>query len=1045
MRRKLTLLILLTVLALTPMAAQQAPPPAAAPAPATQAAAPAPAPAATPAGPRPMELADIIAWKNMGATAMSYDGKWFAYRMSPMEGDGEYFIRATDGDKEYTFPAGETPSAGGGGGGAPGEMAMPAAALGFSQDSKWAAFMVYPNRTESARLRRQRRPIQAKMQLLDLTSGKDITIENVRRFVFANERGGWIAYQKAPATAGGGAPAAAAPAGAPPGGAGAAAAASDRPKGSDLILHELATGRDLNIGNVSEFAFDKSGKFLALVIDAPEKAGNGIQLRNMESSVLTVLDSDKASYERLAWTEKGDAFAVIKGTDDKKYKDKLYAAVGFTDFAAAGGPKKTVYDPATDKTFPEGMSISPNRGATWTESLNALTFGIRTLTKADAPPAGAKPADAGADAPAAPPTPPAAETPDEEKVDLVLWHAKDPRLQSQQQVQESMDKNYSYLSIYRVKEQKFLRLADDTLRTVSLAPKEKFAIGTDVRDYELMSNLDGRSFRDVYVINLETGERKLALKKAQYMGQPSPDGTKFYYYEGGHYFLYDMASGAMALNITKLVPTSFIDIEDDHNVVKPPRPVVGWTKDGDALLLSDGWDFWKVPAQGGAATNLTVNGKKDGIRYRSISRLDPEERGFDLSQARYVTMFGEYTKKGGIGKLEPAKPGIQPLLWDDAGFAVQKARKADVYLYAKSTALAPPDYYVTDASLKAGRKLTNADAQVKAFTWSGGQMLVDYTFTLNKTKGPQKLQGSLFLPANYEKGKTYPTIVYIYEKLTGSHNQFTAPGANGFNKTAYTSNGYAVLMPDITYALNDPGVSAVACITAAVKAAMATGVVDPKRVGLQGHSWGGYQTAFTVTQTDMFAAAVAGAPLTNMVSMYSLIYKNSGGTNQAIFESSQGRFLGSYTDNWEAYVRNSPVNFAKNVKTPLIILHNDKDGAVDFTQGVEYYNTLRRLGKNVIMLEYIGENHGLAKRSNQFDYTIRMKEFFDHYLKGAAAPTWMTEGVPRLKMEDHLKDRANLKKSAAQREKEAAAKAAAEKAGAEKAAKAPEIRKSLPD
>ena len=170
-----------------------------------------------------------------------------------------------------------------------------------------------------------------------------------------------------------------------------------------------------------------------------------------------------------------------------------------------------------------------------------------------------------------------------------------------------------------------------------------------------------------------------------------------------------------------------------------------------------------------------------------------------------------------------------------------------------------------------------------------------------------------------------------------------------------------MLQPDITYTLNDPGVSAVACITAAVKAAIATGVVDPKRVGLQGHSWGGYQTAFTVTQTDMFAAAVAGAPLTNMVSMYSLIYKNTGGTNQAIFESSQGRFLGSYSDNWEAYVRNSPVNFAKNVKTPLIILHNDKDGAVDFTQGVEYYNTLRRLGKNVIMLEYVGENHGLVE------------------------------------------------------------------------------------
>ncbi len=276
------------------------------------------------------------------------------------------------------------------------------------------------------------------------------------------------------------------------------------------------------------------------------------------------------------------------------------------------------------------------------------------------------------------------------------------------------------------------------------------------------------------------------------------------------------------------------------------------------------------------------------------------------------------------------------LLWDDAAFGLQKARKADVYVYTKSTHKDPSDYYVTDASLKPGRKLTSADEQVKAFTWSSGQMLVEYTFTLNKAKGPQRLQGSLSLPANYEKGKQYPMVVYIYEKLTQGHNSFATPTANGFNKSVYTSNGYAVLQPDITYALNDPGVSAVACITAAVKAAIATGVVDPKRIGLQGHSWGGYQTAFTVTQTNIFAAAVAGAPLTNMVSMYSLIYKNSGGTNQAIFESSQGRFLGSYSDNWEAYVRNSPVNFAKNVRTPLIILHNDKDGAVDFTQGVEY-------------------------------------------------------------------------------------------------------------
>ena len=237
-------------------------------------------------------------------------------------------------------------------------------------------------------------------------------------------------------------------------------------------------------------------------------------------------------------------------------------------------------------------------------------------------------------------------------------------------------------------------------------------------------------------------------------------------------------------------------------------------------------------------------------------------------------------------------------------------------------------------------------------------------------------------------------------------NQFANPGANGFNRSVYTSNGYAVFVPDITYRVNDPGMSAVWCMVPALKAAIATGVIDPKRVGLTGHSWGGYQTSFLVTQTDMFAAAVAGAPLTNMISMYSLIYKNTGGSNGAIFEASQGRFRGGYWDNWDAYYRNSPVFFAKNVKTPLMILHNDRDGAVDFTQGVEYYNTLRRLQKPVIMLEYVGENHGLRKPVNQRDYTVRMMEFFDHYLKGSAAPEWMTKGVPRLKMDEHLKERA---------------------------------------
>jgi fermentation-respiration switch protein FrsA (DUF1100 family) len=929
---------------------------------------------------RPIEMADIMAWKTIATSVVSNDGRWFAYRVSPIDGDSAVVIRQIQGDKELKFPVGEATAGGG-------------RDLAFSDDSKWVAFTVYPTKKEAQQAKKQRKPLQNKVRLLNLAAGTDSEMAKIRRFAFSGEKAGWIAlhrYGPEGSTPASGPP----PAGPPPAAAGGGAPAEDRPKGSDLILRELGTGTELNIGNVADFAFDKGGRWFAWTVDAQDKAGNGVTLRDMDTGVVTPLDGGKASYERMAWTEKGDALAVLKGVEDKKFKDKLYSVVGWTGFAS-GKPQKVAYDPATDKLFPAGMTISMNRTPTWTEDLAAIIIGIsKPKTKTDEE---AKPADKPTEG--AEPEKPAADDTDE-KPDLVLWHWLDKRLQSQQQVQEQGDKSYSYVSVYRIAEKKFVRLADDDLRDVIASPKGRWAVGQDLREYELMSNLDGRRYQDIYAIDMQTGARKLALKKVRWFNGLSPDGDRFLYYEDGQYFVYDVASG-QAANITKTVPASFVNTNDDHNVVKPPVPPIGWTKDGASVLLSDGWDVWNVPVAPGQATNLTVTGKRDAVRYRGRVRLDPDEKGIDLSVPQYFMSYGEWTKKGGIVRIEPGKPGAQPLLSDDAAFGrVMKAKNADVYLYTRATYKEFPDFYVGDGSLANGRKITSVGVQRETFAWSAGSMLIDYT----SAKG-DRLQGALFLPANYEKGKAYPTLVYIYEKLSQGLNEFTSPSANGFNKSVYTSNGYAVLMPDITYKLNDPGMSAVWCVVPALKAAIATGVVDKDKIGLQGHSWGGYQTAFLVTQTDMFAAAVAGAPLTNMVSMYSLIYKNSGSTNQPIFESSQGRFLGGYWDNWEAYVRNSPVNFAKNVRTPLMILHNDKDGAVDFTQGVEYYNTLRRLRKPVIMLEYIGENHGLAKRANQKDYTVRMREFFDHYLMGKPMPRWMKEGVRRLDMEDHLKER----------------------------------------
>jgi dipeptidyl aminopeptidase/acylaminoacyl peptidase len=927
--------------------------------------------------PRPIEVADIANWKRIQQATVSNDGQWFAYRHQPNEGDSDVIIRRTSDSKELKFAAGENAGF---------------APLTFSEDSKWLAFTTFPSAKETKRLKKERKPVQSKVALINLSTEKKTEFEKVRRFAFSGEQANWLALHKS------GAEGAAPPSSAPPTMPG-ATPPSDRPTGTDLILYELSSGSQLNVGNVSEFAFDKKGNWLAFVIDAAEKSGNGIQLRNMSTGAVLLPESDKANYKSLNWNEKGDAFAVLKGIEDKKYEDKLYSVLGFSNLSA--NMRKVAFDPKEDKTFPVDMTISQNRAPDWSDDMNALVFGISPVKKKEGADKAAddKTKEAEAKPDPAKTAMEAMKRDEPDKPDMVIWHYKDKRLQSQQQVQESFDKNFSFLSVYRVAEKKFIRLADDGLRQVSLAPKHNWAIGLDNSEYELMGNLAGLRYQDVYVIDAKTGTRKLALKKSRNYFGASPDGTHFLYYDDGHFFTYDMVAG-QSYNLTQKVPSVFYNTEDDHNITKPPQFPIGWTKDGASVLLSDGWDVWNVPAHGGQATNLTVNGKKDQIRYRSRFRLDPDEKGIDLSKPMLIGMYGEWTKKAGIARIENNKP--TSLLWDDAAFGgVMKAKNADKYFYTRETFSSFPDYYASDASLKNGQRLTNANPQQSTFLWSKGVKLIDYT----SAKG-DKLQGALYLPANYEEGKSYPTIVYIYEKLSQGLNGFTSLTANGFNKSLYTSQGYAVFMPDIVYKMNDPGMSAVWCVLPALEAAVKTGVVDKTKVAIHGHSWGGYQTAFLVTQTDAFKAAVAGAPLTNMISMYSSIYWNTGSANQPIFESSQGRFTTGYWDNVEAYTRNSPVYHAKNVKTPLIILHNDKDGAVDWNQGIEYYNTLRRLGKSVVMLQYKGENHGLAKLENRKDYTVRMLEFFDHHLKGKPAPAWLQEGVPHLKLKDHLVERA---------------------------------------
>ena len=427
------------------------------------------------------------------------------------------------------------------------------------------------------------------------------------------------------------------------------------------------------------------GGRLALVIDAQGQAGNGLQLRDMAKGTVVSLDNDKAAYKSLAWTEKGEALAVLKGKEDKAYEDKLWSVLAFDGFGGPKGPRKIVYDPAADKSFPEGMTVSPNRVPEWTESFDAILFGIQEAKKKkDADKKDADEAKTGADAPPAATAKPD-EVADEDLPDLVIWHGQDGRLQSQQQVQEQRDKNYSYEAEYRPAEKKFIRLAADDLRYIDVAPKGRFAVGQDNRAYQLDTSLDGRGFQDIYTVDMKTGRRTLALTKNRWFFGALYDGSHFLYYDDGHFHTYDMITGK-SVNITKDVPASFFDEDNDTNVVKPPDYPVGSTKDGLNVLLSDGWDVWSVPVSGaGKAVNLTVNGAKDKLRYRRL-RIDPEEKAVDLARAPVLRRLRRMDEEG---RHRPPREG--PACAGDAPLGRRRIRrpgqgqKAGVYVYTRDT------------------------------------------------------------------------------------------------------------------------------------------------------------------------------------------------------------------------------------------------------------------------------------------------------------------------------------------------------------------------
>jgi dipeptidyl aminopeptidase/acylaminoacyl peptidase len=894
---------------------------------------------------------DYGKWQSIATTDLSPNGNWIAYQVTVLEDNDTLFVANRSSNKIYKLEFGANPE--------------------FSKDNQWVAYRIGLPYKEAEKLRDQSKPIEYKMGLLNLETGKKEVINNVSRFEFSRN-GQFLAAYLAPPK-------------------------ENKDKGSVLLLKNLSDSSTRTIGNVTEYAFNKKSDLLAYIVESANTAGNSVELFGLTSYTLKVVASDTLKFSKLTWQKEGDGMAFFKTFKKEGYEEENAVVYSYTDLYKVTAPALKVFDPLTAKGFPAGMRVQNASSLKMSDDMSAVFFGIKPWTvkpKKDEKKAidSSKAATDSSKTTAA--VKPAVKA--EEKLAAVdVWHWKDAEIQPKQKLTFGKDKDASLLSVWNTTSNSFYQLATTEFPDAFLTGNQQYAIGsTDVK-YKPAFKED---YADYTLVNTKTGVSKVLytkmLDETYKAPQSSPDGKYLYYFKEKNWWIYTIATDQNT-NITAGIKSDFWNTRDDHTATKPPFGMGGWIKGDKEILLYDEYNIWAVKPDGKGARKLT-NGENEEIMFR-IVRTDFEEPFIDDAAAIYLSAYGDKTKKSGYYKLEKGK--TEKLIFEDLMMnRLFKAKEANTFSFVKQDFNLSPELYVTDNFASVNKALTT-NPQQQNYYW-GKSKLISFTNKLGK-----KMQGALYYPANYEAGKKYPMVVYIYELLSNNVHGYVAPGVRrAYNTTNFTTNGYFIFQPDIVYETNEPGMGAANCVIPAVEEVLKTGMIDANKVGIMGHSWGAYQTAFLITQTDLFKAAIAGAPLTDMISMSLSIYWNSGTPDQKIFETSQGRFDGPWYERTDAHIRNSPMFNATKIKAPLLVAFGDKDGAVDWHQGIEMYGTMRRMEKQHVMLVYADENHGLAKKENQIDYQTRQREWFDHYLLGMPAQKWITEGVSYLnKMKDREK------------------------------------------
>jgi dipeptidyl aminopeptidase/acylaminoacyl peptidase len=569
-----------------------------------------------------------------------------------------------------------------------------------------------------------------------------------------------------------------------------------------------------------------------------------------------------------------------------------------------------------------------------------------------------------------------------------IWHWNDPYINPQQKIRWKEEKNRTYTGVYYPGKDLLVPLSNPDMPSIRISENPQRILGSSNVPYAKMATWDSR-YSDYYLVDLETGSKELVIEKHQGRPSLSPDGKYLVWYQAGDWYLMN-TSGLESIKLTAGMDVSFADEDWDYPADTPGYGVADWLDASKAVLIYDKYDIWKFPVDGSEPLCLTEgSGRSEKLQFR-IRQLDREKKFLESGETLLLTAYHDLEKYTALYSMNAGKAGLKLLAEGPNNYTpVAKAEEADKLLYTRQSYTEFPDVWVSGLQFKKPLKLSSLNPQMEEIAW-GEAELVEWS-----SADGTPLQGILIKPGNYEAGKKYPVLVYYYRFFSNrlyDFNQVVLSHRPCF--PFYASNGYAIFLPDIRFDVGNPGYSATKCLVPGVQKIIDMGVADPEAICLHGHSWSGYQTAFAITQTDIFTCAIAGAPVSNMTSAYSGIRWGSGLARQFQYEKTQSRIGGSLWESRDLYIENSPVFFADRIHTPLLIMFGDEDDAVPWYQGIELYLAMRRLGKDCIFLQYRDEPHHPKKYANKLDCTLRYKEYLDHYLKKEPPAEWISKGIP---------------------------------------------------